>query len=180
MREHNTPIHNTLHEFAVKLNHREYREELSREEIRMAKELGFVIVFGASDDLIEFYGAINEEFDCYGGGFFQFDALSKCFSPVEENEVNKNCFYIEPLFAEGEYTWVYRTNIPHAEFDIIENGEKYCRGIIFSLDSLLVDSIGSFFSGLKQAYGLTEEELCDKAAAFLEQNGYSVVKKMSD
>jgi hypothetical protein len=28
-----------------------------------------ILVYGASDDLVEFEGAINEEFDCYGDWF---------------------------------------------------------------------------------------------------------------
>ena len=38
--------------------------------------------------------------------------------------------------ADPEYTWVYHTEIPHACFDIVEGNEKYCRGIVFSLNDL--------------------------------------------
>ena len=37
---------------------------------------------------------------------------------------------------DPEYAWIYRTEIPHACFDILENGEKYCKGIVFSLNDL--------------------------------------------
>jgi len=30
----------------------------------------------------------------------------------------------------------YETDIPHETFDIYEDGEKFCRGIVFSIDSL--------------------------------------------
>jgi hypothetical protein len=37
--------------------------------------------------------------------------------------------------AEG-YSWIYETEIPHAVFDILEDGEKFCRGIVFDIRSL--------------------------------------------
>lgn len=49
----------TLKEFANTLNGRDYgRSMFSKEEIKIAKENGFVIVTGASDDLMEFQGVI--------------------------------------------------------------------------------------------------------------------------
>ena len=33
-------------------------------------------------------------------------------------------------------SWSYLTDIPHKTFDIMEDGEIYCRGIVFSLDDL--------------------------------------------
>jgi hypothetical protein len=39
--------------------------------------------------------------------------------------------YIDAVWCEGEYSWTYKTNIPHATFDIWEDGEKYCKGIVF-------------------------------------------------
>ena len=51
-----------------KLNGCEYRDEVSTEVANEAKECGLVIVFGASDDLIEFRGAIYDEVGAYDGG----------------------------------------------------------------------------------------------------------------
>ena len=53
-----------------KLNGCEYRDEVSTEVANEAKERGLVIVFGASDDLIEFRGAIYDEIDAYEGTHF--------------------------------------------------------------------------------------------------------------
>ena len=53
-----------IKEFANKLNGRTYLNEITKEEEKIAKELGYVIVFGYSDDNTEFKGAIDDEIDC--------------------------------------------------------------------------------------------------------------------
>lgn len=107
-------------DFAKQLNGREYLNEISKEETQKAKELGLVIVFGYSDDNAEFRGAINDEIGCFNGG--------KIFE--------KNGKYINALWCKSEFTWTYDTNIPHLTFDIFDNGEKYCKGIIFDKKDL--------------------------------------------
>jgi hypothetical protein len=47
---------------------------------------------------------------------------------------------IEAVWAEDGYSWTYRTDIPHATFEITEDGEPYCRGIVFALADLAVGS----------------------------------------
>ncbi len=32
---------------------------------------------------------------------------------------------------------VYNTNIPHVTFDVMENNDKYCKGIVFKLSDLI-------------------------------------------
>ena len=61
-------------ELAAKLNGREYLQEITRGEAELAKASGLVVVYGASDDLIEFRGAIRDEGDCYDGGTVLIDA----------------------------------------------------------------------------------------------------------
>jgi sorbitol-specific phosphotransferase system component IIA len=56
-----------IHEFAKKLSGRTYGVEMIGTEEQQAKELGFVVVFGQSDDLTEFRGAIYGEVDCWEG-----------------------------------------------------------------------------------------------------------------
>ena len=110
----------TIFDFAEELNGREYGNEITPFEEQRAKELGFVVVFGYSDDNAEFRGAIYDEIGCYDGG-----------RVFEENGK-----YIDAVWCDGEYCWTYNTNIPHATFDIYtfdiyENNEKFCKGIIF-------------------------------------------------
>ena len=109
-----------IYELANKLNGREYGYEIDKLIAEEAKKYGFVIVHGASDDLAEFRGAIDDEINCYNGGRI-FERGNK---------------YIDAVWCKGEYAWSYLTNIPHVDFDIYENGEKYCKGIIFDIKDL--------------------------------------------
>lgn len=111
----------TIYEFASGLNGRRYDSEITTSfEEQRAKELGFVIVYGYSDDNAEFRGAYEEEIGCYDGG-----RVFKCGE-----------YYIDAVWCEGEFTWTYNTNIPHATFDIFDDEEKYCKGIVFELKDM--------------------------------------------
>lgn len=126
-------------ELASTLNGRQYREEITREEEAVAKAAGLVVVYGASDDLMEFAGAIHDEAGCYGGheAFITPDGLltNKCededcpyFATLEKRAAS-----IKAHWDQDGYSWVYTTSVPHHTFDIMEDGDKYCRGIVFAL-----------------------------------------------
>ena len=134
-------------ELAAKLNGREYCREITDEEVRQAKEAGLVVVFGASDDLIEFRGAIRDEGDCYDGGTVLIDTkgvLPSWDSVIESEESAQEYFErkakartITALWAkEPGYSWTYKTDIPHETFEIVEDGEPYCRGIVFNIGDI--------------------------------------------
>ena len=134
-------------DLAAKLNGREYCREITDEECEQAKAAGLVVVFGASDDLIEFRGAICDEGGGYDGGAVLIDAkgilpwwdsTSECEESAQEYfERKAKARTIEALFAkEGSYTWTYKTDIPHETFEIVEDGEPYCRGIVFNIGEI--------------------------------------------
>jgi len=142
----------TKEELADMLNNGDYGDEISPRQERLAKDNRLVVVFGASDDLIEFRGAIEDEQDASWEGEI-FRVCRAGFSPDFDELIANNHHYgeedfefyfvnkhktkgITALFDEEGYTWVYETEIPHATFEVLEDGEKYCRGIVFSLDDL--------------------------------------------
>ena len=114
----------TIFEFADGLNGREIGNEITPLEAKRAKDLGFVVVYGYSDDAAEFDGAIYDEIGCYDGG----------------RVFEKNGKYIDAVWGDGEYSWTYKTNIPHATFDVYECAEKYCRGIVFDIREVGADN----------------------------------------
>lgn len=130
----------TIKEFAAILNNREYdNPQFTKEEIKVAKGNGFVIVYGASDDLMEFEGAICDEAGCFNGGEVWFDKYGVINEP--EPTVDKcieAVWYDSDVVDENEniITWSYKTDIPHETFMIYEYGEPYCRGIVFSIDDV--------------------------------------------
>lgn len=127
------------------LNGMEYGEEIATETQQCLKDFGLVVVFGASDDLMEFRGAIDDEVGCYNGctAYLTKDGLlvNKCDEddcPYFE-QIKKQALTIEATWNtenESEIAWTYKTKIPHSTFEIMEDGVIYCRGIVFSLRDL--------------------------------------------
>ena len=135
-------------ELASQLNGIEYpaHRSITAHTIEQAKAAGLVIVYGASDDLMEFEGVISDEFGCYDGGTALVDSggLLDRSQIDDDDEViadfvsrKKTARTIEALWcAEPGYSWTYKTDIPHATFEVVEDGEPYCRGIVFSVSDL--------------------------------------------
>lgn len=134
----------TLQEARNALHYNQYRREGSKELFTQMKESGLVAVFGASDDLIEFEGAISDEVGAYGGG--------KAFITNKGLLINEcdddRCPYFESAQEKAPFiqavwgpkhidaSWAYETTIPHKKFLIMEDDEIYCEGIIFYLNYL--------------------------------------------
>lgn len=133
-------------QLAEKLNGVQYGDETNMEIEREARESKLVIVFGASDDLIEFRGAINDEASGLSPALVDHKGLlpeREQISDDAELEVffarRKTARTIEPLWCkEAGYSWTYKTDIPHATFIVEEDGDTYCRGIVFALQELAV------------------------------------------
>ena len=135
--------------FAQYLNGREYRDEMTEEDEYIAKSNDLVVIFGASDDLTEFRGAINDEVSSWEGGKFFFrdgGIANDDFTEVpqdllkkwEADEVPMIQAVWCPKDSEGNTiaSWGFRTKLPHTTFDIMEDGELYCKGIVVHVDSL--------------------------------------------
>lgn len=142
----------TIQEFAQKLNGRERRKEITKEEAEEAKQLGFVVMFGASDDLFELRGAIYNEFGAWDGNEFLF-YKGKCLNSIaDEKEIDVE--EIQELLSEFEIynfakvkaiwcpkglecSWVIEpVGIPFASFDIVEDGDLFCRGAVVDIKDL--------------------------------------------
>ena len=129
-------------EIANILDGSEIGAETTEQDEQYAKKNGVVIVFGASDDLMEFRGAIDDDIGCYGGGKAYFDK-----NGLIVNECgNEDCPYfrekllrakvITAIWDSDGYSWIFTTDIPHETFEILEGGMKYCRGIVLSMEDL--------------------------------------------
>lgn len=143
----------TKEELAALLTGREYRSEITKQEAAQAKADGLVVVYGASDDLMEFDGAIHDELGAYNGttahltnqGLLTNDCdHDEC--PHYEKLKNQAATIAAGWCEEDGYSWTFSTEIPHATFEIVEDGEPYCRGIVFALADVkapATDSSGS-------------------------------------
>jgi len=130
----------TKEQLAKQLDGRECGNEITNEEIAIAEKSGLVVMFGASDYLMEFRGAINDEVGAYDSCpiYFSHDGI------FDSNGNDCNCYcryYREAEKACKEIiihwpTWTYETDIPHETFSVLEDGELYGFGIVFEMEAL--------------------------------------------
>lgn len=137
----------TKEQLAALITGREYGEEISREEEAQARAAGLLVIFGASDDLTELRGALNDEAGAYDGAVHRIDR--KGFIPTYEEASDNGEEAVADYFkrkdggievranwAQDDYSWVIETDVPHASFEIVEGDEKYCRGIVVAMADL--------------------------------------------
>lgn len=124
----------THKEFASKLDGREYGKEITIEERKEAFENGLVVIYGASDDLMEINGAIDAEVDCWEGTSIRVVSKTLNIKKYKEGRPNK----ITSAWDNKKLgtSWSYETEIPHTTFKIFEDGDLYCIGIVFSIYDL--------------------------------------------
>jgi hypothetical protein len=134
----------TKEELAAKLNGREYGNVLMQGEARAAGQAGLIIIMGQSDDITSFDGALDDEAGAYYGAEhlilpgpfllnegddFDADAARQrgWVPPPADLGVRVSAQWCPHEFPGS---WLITTDAPHACFDIMEDGELYCRGIV--------------------------------------------------
>ncbi len=125
----------THEEMASRLNGREYGFEITPEEEALAKDNGLVVIFGYSDDDIECCGVVCDELGCFGGGDFWISKngirpTSDGGPNYEAGEWLLKAVWYDPSVGAS---WSYKTDAPHSTFNIYEDGELYCVGIVLRL-----------------------------------------------
>lgn len=130
----------TAEKLVEMLDGRQYGTEITDDEINLAKNNDLVVVFGASDDLMEFRGAIDDEIDCFDGG----KAYVNGYNVYPDNLTDKGepigeYFAINAVWCpyNMECDWAYFTSIPHTDFKIYEDDELYCVGIVFDIKDVM-------------------------------------------
>ena len=132
----------TAKELAIELNGREAGGEVVWGEERDIKDAGLVAVYGYSDDNVEFSGAINDEVGAYNGttvyltpdGVLQKPDCGQDDCPYFAREREKA---IKAVWHDkGGPCWTFETDIPHETFTVMEDGEPFCVGIVFSMEAL--------------------------------------------
>lgn len=129
-------------EAAAALDGCEYRSEMSREFEAMLKASGLVALFGGSDDLMEFRGAIHDEVGCCGGGVAHLTSEGLLQNECDNGEcphferLQSAAAFIEAVWDDGGFSWRYDTAIPHSKFIVKEDGDNYCEGIVFAMDDV--------------------------------------------
>lgn len=139
----------TKESLAQMLDGREYPFRLTAEETRLAELSNLVVIFGASDDLCEFEGAIIDEMGAPGQFLIadgkllpelddeDVDALSKHGALAAVNKQRRNATVVGAEWCpdgDGKSpSWRIRTAAPYAKFRIMEDGEVFCEAIVIDL-----------------------------------------------
>jgi hypothetical protein len=145
----------TLEEFAEMLHGRDCKPNLSQNELLLAKMRGFVVVYGDSDDRVEFEGAIRAEGhtnpltkDSPAGVL----VLSDSGELLDEDSdlyaeylsINRNVITVF-YCSKDNLNWVFETDIPHETFLTYDGGydeefadfdDGFARCIVFELSAL--------------------------------------------
>ena len=129
-------------ELSRKLDGMEYGAVIDDDLLKKAEAAGLVVVFGASDDLMEFRGAIYDEVGVYDGGQAYLTPVGLLQNKCDEEECpyfeafKKSAVTVKAVWGAKGYSWIYETSIPHETFEIEEEGDPYCRGIVFLLSDV--------------------------------------------
>ena len=136
----------TAKELAEMLCGRETGNETTPREERNAKDAGLVVVYGYSDDNVEFRGAIDDEIGAYEDTTIYITKDGLLEEPACDNAEDCTCPYfaaakkaakeIKAVWCGGQATWTFETDIPHETFTIFEDGEAFCIGIVFSMEDV--------------------------------------------
>lgn len=124
--------------------------------IDSAKANNLIFIYGASDDLLEVEGAIEDELDAYEGASFSLalsgelcigadDAALYHMAPTNmilplSGELDTNPRLIRAEWCPSDQPglpWRISSNLPHAKFTIVEDDEPFCAGIVIDLDEVI-------------------------------------------
>ena len=141
----------TAKELAEMLSGREYGMEITKDEERQAAAAKLVVVYGYSDDNVEFRGAIDEEVGAYEDTTIYINQDGLLEEPACNDAENCTCPYFEAaknaaktitaIWRDGKApSRVFSTDISHETFNIYEDGELFCVGIVFCMEHLGSDT----------------------------------------
>lgn len=138
----------THEEFAALLNSREYMQEITDEESDLARQLDLLVVFGYSDDCVEFRGVIDDECGVYKFGIdgvgraariipleidYQEVELLEKFNVLKAvKDKQSNCITIEPFHTSDG--WIFHTNASaYSTFTVMEEGQVFGKGLVIDM-----------------------------------------------
>lgn len=127
----------TKEQLAAQINGRQYRDELTRKESEQAETSNLLVIYGASDDLLEFRGMIEDEAGAWDG--------TKVWvtkdRDIKEKKPSDKSFEVRALWCVDGKTspWHIEVDVPYAEFLIMEDDDTFCRGVVVDFTEIFVD-----------------------------------------
>lgn len=138
----------TAKQVAERMTGREYGSELLDGEEDELKQAGLVVAFGYSDDYLEIRGVACAEFGawngttCYvcdgvaykkprDGAEMTLDDAREYLAMEAKPNVKVTAHWCPPAPFSG--SWLIECDMPYIPFDIMEDGELFCRGAVFTV-----------------------------------------------
>lgn len=140
----------TPNQLASLLNGIDVNEEITKDTLQIAKENGLVIVFVTPQNTVVFCGAISDYITVptktssiivfSGGGGdatvctlnpFDCQTGKKYISAIPERRNKIYC-----TARGGSYKWTFESEIEASTFDTLKDGKPFCRGFVFSCNSV--------------------------------------------
>ena len=128
-------------QFARYLNGRERDSEMINAECDLAEELNLLVIFGYSDDVVEFRGIIHNEFSegtllhIYKGHIIEDEELM--ILGKYGFDISSDMGVIGIYSDEGVWSFEVLGDIETHNFDIFDEGVLYCRGLVIDMSSHL-------------------------------------------
>lgn len=147
----------TKEQLALLLDGNEYRDEMTKEQERIAKAKNLLVLFGASDNLLEMRGVTCDEAGAWRGGEYALVLEGEMYadgveentyhkakgnlvlplSDVNDNDDNPRLIRVEWCPADQpRLSWRVTSNMPCDSFTICDEGKPYCQGIVIDLDEV--------------------------------------------
>lgn len=139
----------TAEQFARLLDGREYGEEITKEEEAIATESRLFVFFGYGEDRVELHGTINDIIDAREGTEVciaktlrtpYWGIINEEMKAIAGNLVKnfKNFIVTIDWCPENlDCSWLITTDIPSFSFDIMEDGDLFCQGIVVAESDVL-------------------------------------------
>ena len=139
----------TKEQFAAMLNGRQYGDEITKEECQLAKGCDLLVAFGYSDDNIELRGIIEDEIGAWEGLTLHIFLTANTDKTIyhkagHEPSPFASFLQLKPLTIEAiwcpdnlDTSWLIKANVDCANFDIFEDDDLFCRGIVLDKKDII-------------------------------------------
>ncbi|MBQ8806584.1 MAG: hypothetical protein IJZ68_09100 [Bacteroidaceae bacterium] len=126
-----------IKEFAENLGTRPTGDEVPYHMVCEAQHQRYLVIFGASDDLVEICGHHHYEFDAFRPTTL-YVTRNRVYSSDEIHPTTAKPIHVEysTPTATNPALWKLTTEIPHATYNIMDGDELFCKGLVIDLNNL--------------------------------------------
>lgn len=127
---------NQIDELYKRINNIDYRKYPSNDILNFMAKNNLIVIQGLSDDILDMYGFKSEQFSANNGFDHSQYECEQCY--FEEFNILDKCGITMIWCPDEERSWLVKSNDRYEtkEFNIIEDGQVYCTGLIIDISSM--------------------------------------------